>query len=72
MHMKSDGKHCYCVVINGMLFQFYVTSHSLPAIFADACISKKNEMRIVISEIQEIPFLAKYLAELGNGILSRR
>ena len=65
MHMKS-------VVINGMLFQFYVTSHSLPAIFADACISKKNEMRIVISEIQEIPFLAKYLAELGNGILSRR
>lgn len=72
MHMKSDGKHCYCVVINGMLFQFYVTSHSLPAIFADACISKKNEMRIVISEIQEIPFLAKYRSELSNGILSRR
>jgi hypothetical protein len=72
MHMKSDGKHCYCVVISGMLFQFYVTSHSLPAIFADACISKKNEMRIVISEIQKIPFLAEYVSKLGVAVQSRR
>src|SRR5664280_2107784 len=72
MHMKSDGKHCYCVVINGMLFQFYVTSHSLPAILAGVCISNRNEMRIIVSELQKIPFLAAYLSKLGNSILSRR
>jgi hypothetical protein len=72
MHMKSDGKHCYCVVISGMLFQFYVTSHSLPAIFADACISKKNEMCITIDEIEKIPFLAEYVSKLGVAVQSRR
>jgi len=72
MHMKSDGKHCYCVVISGMLFQFYVTSHSLPAIFAHACISKKNEMRIVINEVQKIPFLAEYVSNIGNAVRARR
>ena len=73
MHLKSaDGKHCYCVVINGMLFHFYVTSHALPAIFADACINKKDEMCIVINEVLKIPFLAEYVSNLGNAVRSRR
>jgi hypothetical protein len=72
VHMKSDGKHCYCVVISGMLFHFYVTSHSLPAIFADACINKKNEMCIVITEVQKIPFLVEYVSNLGNTVRARR
>ena len=72
MHMKSDGKHCYCVVISGMLFLFYVTSHSLPAILADACISKKNEMRILIKEIRSIPFLSEQVSKLGDAVQSRR
>lgn len=72
MHMKSDGKHCYCVVISGMLFQFYVTSHSLSAVFTDACINKKNEMCIAINEIEKIPFLTEYVSNLGKAVRSRR
>jgi hypothetical protein len=72
IHMKSEGKHCHCVVISGMLFQFYVTNHSLPAIFADASINKKGEMRIAINEVQKIPFLAEYVSSLGHVVRSRR
>ena len=72
IHMKSDDKHCYCVIICGMLFQFYVTRHSLPAIFAGACINKKNEMCIAINEVQGIPFLAECVSNLGNAVRSRK
>jgi len=69
---KSDGKHCHCVVINGILFCFYVTSHPLPAAFADACISKKNEMAILIEEITKIPFLADDVARQADAVRSRK
>ena len=55
-----------------LLFCFYVASHSLPAIFAEACINKKNELRVVIKEVQEIPFLAKDISKLRNVVRSRK
>jgi hypothetical protein len=69
---KGDGKHCHCVVINGILFRFYVTSHPLPAAFADACISKKNETVISIEKLSNIPFLAEDTAELADAVRSRK
>jgi hypothetical protein len=72
VHNKSGSYHCHCVVINGILFCFYVASHSPPAIFADVCISRKNEMSIFVGEIKEIPFLAEYASNLGKAIRLRR
>jgi len=72
MHVRNaDGNHCYCLVINGMLFLFYVASHSLPAIFAEACINRKNQISIIINEIQKIPILVEYVSDLKNAVVTR-
>ena len=70
-HNKSGNYHCHSVVINGILFTFYVTSHAPPAIFENVCINKKNEMCVFVSDIKEIPFLLEYAKELGNTIRAR-
>ena len=72
LHKKSEGHHCHCVLIDGILFVFYVTSHSLPAVFTNVCINKKNEMSVVMGDIEKIPFLAECASDLGVAIRSRK
>jgi hypothetical protein len=47
IHTKSDGRHCHCVVVNGLLLCFFVTSHSIPSAFSEVCINKKNQMQVL-------------------------
>lgn len=70
-HNKSGSHHCHSVVINGILFTFYVTSHALPKGFEQVCINKKNEMGMFVSEIEGIPFLMEHAKEMGQAIHSR-
>jgi hypothetical protein len=72
MHNKSGNYHCHCIVINGILFCFFVASHAMPAVFGEVCINKKNEMSVYFGEVKEIPFLAEFASNLGNAIRSRR
>ena len=71
MHNKSSGYHCHCVVINAILFCFYVSSHAPPAVFSEVCINKKNEMSIYVGEIKDIPVLAEQAFGLGEAIRAR-
>jgi hypothetical protein len=48
IHTKSDGKHCHCIVVNGLLFSFFVTSHPLPSVFSEVCINKKTKCRFLL------------------------
>jgi hypothetical protein len=72
MHMRSGDHHCHCIVINGILFSFYVTSHPLPAVFSEMCINKKHEMRMFIGELREIPFLTEFASDLGEALRTRK
>lgn len=72
VHARSEGRHCYCVVINGILFCFYVSSHSMPQKFIGACINKQNEMSIYFGEVRKIPFLAEYVSNLGDALRKRK
>ncbi len=69
---KSESQRCYCIVINGILFRFFVASHAPPADFARACISRKGEMRILISELREIPLVAEFVDQLGSSVRACR
>jgi hypothetical protein len=71
MHNKSDGYHCHCVVINAILFCFYVSSHAPSAVFSEVCINKKNEMSIYVGEIKDIPVLAEQAFGPGDAIRAR-
>jgi hypothetical protein len=70
-HNKSGSHHCHSVVINGVLFTFFVTSHAPPKEFEHVCINKNNEMRLYVSEIEEIPFLMEYAKDMGYAIRAR-
>ncbi len=71
-HMKTpDNIDCFCVMINGLLLRFYVTNQLLPSFYADACVSKKGEMCVLIDEVKSIPFLAEYFSEFGNAVRAR-
>jgi hypothetical protein len=72
MHNKSGNYHCHCIVINGILFCFFVASHAMPTILKEACISRKNEISVYFGEVKEIPFLAEFAFNLGKAIQSRR
>jgi hypothetical protein len=71
MHNKSGSYHCHCIVINGILFCFYVSSHAPPADFAKVCISKKGEMSVYVGEIKDIPVLAEQAFGLRVAIRAR-
>jgi hypothetical protein len=53
MHTKSGSYHCHCIVINGILFCFFVASHNMPQVFAEVCINKKNEMHFYFRRVFE-------------------
>jgi hypothetical protein len=63
--------HGYGIVIGGMLFQFLVMSHPPPAIWAEFCISTANRVRIPFRDVRVIPFLSKFVDEIGVAMRKR-
>lgn len=71
LHNKSGSYHCHSVVISGILFNFYVTSHAPPDFLNRVCLSKSNELILSVSEIKDIPSLAEVASDLCKAIRSR-
>jgi hypothetical protein len=72
LRARSYGHHSHCIVINGIFFAFYVTSHSLPSTIGQVAISKMNEMYMYYGEIGDIPILAEYATNLSRAIKLRK
>jgi hypothetical protein len=54
---RHDGYHVYWLVINGVMYSFYVSSHPPPTELAPGRLNRQGEMIIVIRELTEIPCL---------------
>lgn len=60
---KLDGHHVYWLVIAGIMFSFYVGSHQPPPEIAPSVLNTRNELRIPITQLSQVPCLKE--AALG-------
>ena len=69
---RADGHRIYWLVITGILFAFFVSSHPPPPEITPFILNRQNEMAILIKESTEIPLLADALHRLGGAIHARK
>jgi hypothetical protein len=54
---RLDGHHIYWLVINGILYSFYVGSHAPPSEIAPVLLSANGEMLITVRQLEDIACL---------------
>jgi hypothetical protein len=69
--VKYESHHCYRVVLSGFLFAFFVSSHPMPSSVFNYCINKRDEFRIFIQDIKQVPFLMDVAVRFGQAIRKR-
>lgn len=55
--VRHDKQHCYRIVISGILFSFFVSSHIPHNDLANVAISDNGQMTLLIRDARTIPFL---------------
>ena len=61
---RMEGLRCYCPVIEGVLFYFFVGSHALPPTLRALPLNLRGEMGMLIEDIQRLTVLK----DLGERI----
>lgn len=67
---RADGHLGYRFVFGGLAWIFIVSSHKPPQIISQASISKEGKLVMLISSIENMPFIINFFRELvGSGNL---
>jgi hypothetical protein len=69
--VKSDGQHCYRIIIAGFLFLFFVSNQKHPNHLMELFIKKDTSFTIPAHELKNIKFLRDICVELGKAIQDR-
>lgn len=70
--IKWNGHHLYRLLLNGILFMFFVGKVAPPAPLGILYLNRKNEMAILVEELAKIPFLAEIVRDLGGAMDARK
>jgi hypothetical protein len=69
--VRIDGNRCYRIMIAGILFTFHVGNQPIPIDISPFILSKQNELRVLVQDIRNIPFLADAAVQFGAAIRQR-
>lgn len=68
---RASGHRIVRVIINGMIFAFFVSSHSDQLKLGRVSINQNNEMILFVEEARKLPFVNEALNSLGEAIRRR-
>lgn len=69
---RVEGQRCYWLVISGMLYMFFVGSHTAPRIATPFVLNTQNQMGVLDMDIHDIPFLSQAALKLRDAINTRK
>jgi hypothetical protein len=72
--LKHSGTRCYPVLINGIVFCFFVGSHLPPSLasVASSWLNEKGNMTLSHQDARKIPFLNELITDFSLAIRKRR
>lgn len=66
--VKVKGQHCYRILINGILFCFFVSKQPVPSSFMPLLLNRQNQLFILQDDVVNVPFLSGALHSLSKTI----
>jgi hypothetical protein len=69
--VKLLGQHCYRVLINGILYCFFVSKQPMPKNFKPLVINRQNQLFILMDDVVNVPFLFDAALDLSKAIRQR-
>lgn len=69
--VRFNGQHCYRVLINGVLYCFFVSKQPAPQKLRPIFLNLQNEMLVLMGDVVEVPFLHKAVTDLSRAIKKR-
>ncbi|MGH7978160.1 MAG: hypothetical protein ACREE6_02195, partial [Limisphaerales bacterium] len=69
---KGMNQHCYRIVINGILYSFFVSSKPLSAEFKPIVVNRNGELHIRLENAANIPFLWDFAQQMSRAINLRK
>ncbi len=69
--VRLSKQHCYRVLINGILYCFIVSKQPSPKNLKPLLINRRNQLRILMSDVVGVPFLYEAALDLSNAIRQR-
>lgn len=68
---RVDGHTVYRVIINGILFCFFASTHAKKLGLGRYSINEQGHMRLMIEEARQMPFVSQILNALGKAVKQR-
>src|SRR6266576_6552526 len=68
---RLDGYHIYWLVINGMLYNFYVGSHAPPPEISPMLLNAQGKLLISVHQLEDIPCLHDATLSLAEAHTAR-
>lgn len=61
--MRVHGHNCCRFFIGGLLYGFFVSKHNVPNQVRGLFLNRSNELRIVITKVENVPFLTNFIED---------
>lgn len=68
---RANGHNVYRVIINGILFCFFASTHAKKLGLGGYSINEQGHMRLTVEEARQIPFVSQMLNALGKAVRQR-
>lgn len=70
--IRVNGCTVYRIIINGILFSFFASSQADQLKLGSYSINEKGEMKLIVEEARQIPYVSQILLALGKAIHQRK
>jgi hypothetical protein len=70
--VKVRGQHCYRILINGILFCFFVSKQAVPNCFVPIILSRQNQLFVFQDDVLNVPFLSGALHKFAKAMKQRK
>lgn len=69
--IRVNGHTVYRIIINGMLFCFFASTHAKKLGLGRYSVNEQGQLRLTIEEARQMPFVSQMLNELGKAVRQR-
>jgi hypothetical protein len=70
--IRVNGCTVYRIIINGVLFSFFASSQADQLKLGRHSINERGEMKLIVEEARQIPYVSQILFALGKAINQRK